>query len=168
LKRRKRVLKDLDEDIREHIERETQENIERGMSPEEARYAAYRKFGNLTRVKEEAREVWTIVWLEQLLQDLCFAVRMLRKFPGFTVGTVLTLALGIGVNTSIFSVVYSLALRPLPVKDPASIVSVYEQFRGHYSRGVYGQPNLLSYPQIIAIAITFSPAFPLMPTFRFR
>jgi len=67
MNRRKRMLNDLDRDIRDFIERETQDNIDRGMSPEEARYAALRKFGNVSRVKEEAREVWSAVWLERLL-----------------------------------------------------------------------------------------------------
>src|ERR1700719_2035709 len=79
MRRRKRLLEELDQDIREHIERETQDNLERGMSPEEARYAAMRKFGNITRVKEETREVWSFVWLEQLLQEIYFGLRMLRK-----------------------------------------------------------------------------------------
>ena len=80
--RRKRMLEELDQDIRDHIERETQDNIERGMSPEEARYAAMRKFGNVTRVKEETRAVWTFVWLEQLAQDIRYGLRMLRKISG--------------------------------------------------------------------------------------
>ena len=75
MSRRKRMLEDLDQDIRDHIERETQDNIERGMSPEEARYAALRKFGNVTRVKEETREVWSFGWLEQLVQDIRFGLR---------------------------------------------------------------------------------------------
>ena len=68
--RRKRMMEDLDQDIRDYIERETQDNIERGMSPEEAHYAALRKFGNVTRVKEDTWEVWSFVWLEQLWQDV--------------------------------------------------------------------------------------------------
>jgi putative ABC transport system permease protein len=82
MQRGKHLLVDLDQEIRDHIELETQENIDRGMAPEEARYAALRKFGNVTRVKEDAREVWSVVWLEQLLQDARFALRLLCKAPG--------------------------------------------------------------------------------------
>jgi macrolide transport system ATP-binding/permease protein len=146
--RRKRMLEDLDRDIREHIAMETEENIERGMSPEEAHHAAMRKFGNVARVKEETREVWTLVWLEQLAQDVRYGLRTLRRSPGFTAIAVLTLALGIGVNTSIFSLVYALAFRPLPVKDAASLVSIYQTFRGSpHSRGVQGSPYYISYPE---------------------
>src|SRR5579864_3206623 len=105
--RRKRMLEELDADIREHIERETQDNIERGLSPEEARYAALRKFGNVTRVKEETREVWSIVWLEQLLQDVRYGFRTLRRSSGFTSVAVFTLALGISADTIIFSMIRS-------------------------------------------------------------
>jgi predicted permease len=112
VRRRDHMLDGLDQEIRDHIERETLDNIERGMPPEEARYAALRKFGNVMRVKEETRAVWSALWLEQLLQDVRFGLRNLNKDRRFTLLAILTLALGIGATTVIFSAMDSILLEP--------------------------------------------------------
>ena len=117
-------LGDLDADIRDHIDRETQDNIERGMSPEEARYAALRKFGNVALSQEETRAVWIPVWLDQLRQDIRYALRSMVKDRAFTALVALSLALGIGANTAIYSFMDSILLRSLPVSDPASLAVV--------------------------------------------
>jgi hypothetical protein len=127
MRRRKQILADLDADFRDHLDRETEDNIARGMTPQEARSAAFRKFGNLTRVKEDTRDVWNVVWFEQLGQDVRFGLRMLRKHPGVTVAAVLTLALGIGANTYIFSQVNALLLRPFEFPNPDRAIALWER-----------------------------------------
>ena len=138
---RNRHLSDLESDIQNHIEIETQDNIARGMSPEGARYAAMRKFGNVTRVLEDTREVWAIQWLDHLMQDLRFAFRGIRKSPLFATVVVLTLALGIGANTAIFTIIDSVMLRAIPVSNPQQLVIFnwkarrQPDFKGHSSFG---------------------------------
>ena len=130
MKRRERMLQDLDQEICDHIEMATQDNIDRGMSPEEARHAAVRKFGNLTLPKEDSREVWSLVWLEQLLQDMRFALRMLCKSTGFSAIAILTLAIGIGGNAAVFSVVNSVLLKPLNYPKAEELVSLHQTAPG--------------------------------------
>ena len=115
-------LDDLDREIRDHIEAETDGNVARGMSEDEARAAAMRKFGNVARVKEDVRAVWTPGWLDRLRQDARDALRYVRRNPAFSLAIVLTLALGIGLSTAIYSVVNAVLLRPLAYAHPERMV----------------------------------------------
>src|SRR5215467_1555710 len=141
--RRNHLAQDLDEEIRFHLDEQIAENIAAGMNKEEARHAALRSFGNPSLLKEDARETWGWVWLEQIVQDARYGFRMLRRSPLFTLVAVLTLAFGIGANTAIFSLMDQVLLQLLPVKHPEQLVLVAQ--RGIRFGDSWGD-NDISYP----------------------
>ena len=138
---KERKDRELAEELESHLRMHIEENVRAGMSPGEARRNALIRLGGMERTKERYRELRGIPSVESLLQDVRFGARMLRKSPGFTIVAVLTLALGIGANTTIFSFVNGTLLQPLPLPNPEQIVELWEVMVGH-DRASLSVPNL--------------------------
>src|ERR1044071_5627620 len=154
---REAVIRDIDEELRLHIELETESNVRRGMSHSEARRAALLSFGNFDRVRDAAYGVRGGGLMETIWQDVRYGARVLAKHKAFTLVAVLTLALGIGANTAIFSVVNELLLRPLPYRDADRVVMLWEvtpegRHQNSTSRGNFRRwrEQTTSYQQIAA------------------
>jgi predicted permease len=128
--KRRRVERELSDELRFHLEKLIDDDVAKGMTPEEARYAALRELGGVEQIKEECRDMRRVNWIENLIQDVRYGLRMVGKSRGLTATLAITLALGIGVNTAIFSVLNGWLLRPLPVRAPEQIMYLAFQPKG--------------------------------------
>ena len=133
--------RDLEDELRSHIEMEAEANVRRGMTPEEARRRALVEFGGVAQTAEIYREARAVAWVGALLQDIRYALRGFQRAPGFTAVAILSLGLGIGVNTTLFSLVNMLILRPLPVKDPGQLVIFSSQQKGGFPMPAFSYPE---------------------------
>ena len=122
--RRRHVDEELDREMQYHLDRQIDEGVKAGLSPEEARYAALREMGAISKSKEECRDARGVRFIDHARADLRYGVRMMLKNPGFAFAVIATLALGIGATTAVFSVVYGVVLRPLGYREPSQLVAI--------------------------------------------
>ena len=147
LLRRRQFDADLEEEMRVHVDLRSQQQAQAGLSPDDARHAATRRFGNTTHVKERSHESWGWRWLEYLLQDIGYGLRAMMRTKGITIVALLSLALGIGANTAIFSLLDAILLRPLPVEKPEELVLFGNGNPPVLPTGLpHGSTHLFSYP----------------------
>jgi putative ABC transport system permease protein len=148
--RKEQSEQQLDAELRFHLEKQISDYVAAGMSPEEARRRAHLDFGGLESIKQQTRESRRANWVDTLLQDALFGLRMLRKDPGFTVIAILTLALGIGATSAVFSVVNSVLLRPLPYRDAARLVWVADEHPREHMTTVL-EPDFFAYQGLTGV-----------------
>ena len=139
--RRSAVERQLEDELRFHIDQLVEENISAGMSPTDARMFALRKIGGVARFQEECRDMRRVNFIDDLIRDLTYAIRNLHRSPGFTVLTVMIMALGIGANSAIFAVVNAVLLRPLPYHDQSRIVLIDEVLPALTREGMPATPQ---------------------------
>src|SRR5437870_9832983 len=147
LLRKGRVEQELTDELRFHLGKLIEEYVAKGMTPEDARYTALGELGGVEQIKEECRDMRRVNHIENFIRDFRYGLRMLARSPGFTAVAVIMIALGIGVNAGIFAILNAAAFRPLPVANSGQLVSIYQTFRGNFSRNVYGAQSLFSYPE---------------------
>jgi putative ABC transport system permease protein len=142
--RRRRLTRDFDEELRFHRDHIIEERLAEGRSEMDAKHDAQRRLGNTTIVAEDVRTVWGLTWFEHLVQDLRYGLRALRRSAGFTTVAALTLALGIGANTAIFTVLNGVIFRPLPFADPGRVVMLWETMKD-FPQVLVSYPNYLDW-----------------------
>jgi hypothetical protein len=146
---RRRAYDEVEHEIQTHLQEKIDEMVQGGMPLAEATAAARRQFGNVASTEERSREVWRWTWLEDLGMDIRHGLRVLRQNPGFSFAAVTVLALGIGANTALFSVVNGVLLRPLPYPHPEQLVTLRES-KPNFATGSISYPNFLDWQKTIA------------------
>jgi predicted permease len=154
---------DLDKELRDHVDLEAEDRMAAGLPPSEARAVAARELGSVAMIKEDVREAWGTAWIERLRQDLAFAFRLMRKAPGFTATAILTLAIGIGASTAIFSQINAVFWKPLPVDRPQELRSLAWYSQKHPF--VVGT-NVIAGPQVAGVATFGSFSYPTYKAMR--